>query len=490
MNVAPVNVNEAVQLGAVDDDFFGSYFFPQTFRQVHPSFSRLVQAAFDDPARRYVALKMFRGSSKTARVRARIAKHISYSLSRTIMLVSNAQKHSIHSLKWLRKQVEYNERWARAFGLTKGSVWSEDVIEIIHGVAKHPVTVLALGITGQIRGINIDDYRPDFIVLDDPDNEETTGSAEQREKTQALVFGSLKQSLAPPTEAPLAKMCVLQTPIDREDTIALCEKDPSFHPVTISCFNDQDQSVWPERFPTKFLQEEKEMHIRLNKLSLWKREMECQIISPELASLQEAWLRFWDELPPEFDVVIAIDPASSDSKTADDQAVGAVAFGRGTAKGNVYLLEYTANKGEMPDAAAAYVMHLKHKYKNRVRKIAVESVAYQRILAWYLEKTMAESRQWTVIDQIDDKRRKADRIIQELVGVASGGRLFVRKEHTKFIQQFVEFSPLARMHEDVLEMVAIALMSYKGAGTYEGEYERIVDDEKNIPDLEEWRSAP
>lgn len=490
MNAAPVSVNEAVQLGAVDDDFFGSYFFPQTFRQPHPSFSRQVQSAFDDPMRRYVALKMFRGSSKTARVRARVAKHISYSISRTIFLVSNAQKHSVYSLRWLRKQIEYNERWTRAFGLSRGSVWSEDAIEVVHGIAQHPVTILALGITGQIRGINIDDYRPDFIVLDDPDNEETTGTPEQREKTQALIFGSLKQSLAPPTEAPLAKMCVLQTPLDREDTIAMCEKDPSFHPVTISCFDETAGSVWPERFPTKFLQDEKEMHIRLNKLSLWMREMECKIVSPELSSFQEPWLRFWDELPPDYDVVIPIDPASSDSKTADDQVVMALGFGRGTAKGNVYLLEYTANKGEMPDAAAAYVFNLMSKYRNRVRKIAVESVAYQRILAWYLEKMMSEQRRWTVVDRIEDKRRKSDRIIQELVGIAATGRLFVRKEHIKFIQQFVEYAPLAKMKDDVLDCMAIGVMSYKGAGTYEGEYERIAEDEKNIPDLEDFRHAP
>lgn len=488
---AEPSLSEAVTLGAVDDDFFGSYFFPKTFRQPHPSFSRVIQSAFDDPTSRYVAMKMFRGSSKTTRVRSRVAKHISYGLSHTIGLVSNAQKHSIYSLRWLRKQIEYNERWARAFGLRKGGVWSEEVIEIIHTLYDFPVTVMALGITGQIRGINIDDYRFDFIVLDDPDNEETTGTPEQREKTQALVFGALKQSLAPPTEAPLAKMAVLQTPLDREDTIALCEKDPAFRTVNVPCFDKDSRSVWEDRFPTSFLLNEKEMHVRLNKLSLWMREMECRIISPELASFQEAWLREYEELPPEFDVIIAVDPASSDNKDADDQVVGAVAFGRGTAKGNVYLLEYTANKGEMPDAAGAYVLQLKMRYRNRVRKLAVESVAYQKVLAWYLEKLMSANRQWIAVDEIQDRRRKADRIVQELVGIAASGRLHVkRKEHTKFVQQFVEYSPLTRMHDDVLDMVSIAVMSYKGAGTYEADYTVIEEDEKDIPALEDWRTAP
>jgi hypothetical protein len=488
---AVVGLKEAVTLGAVDDDFFGSYFFPKTFRQAHPSFSQQVQRAFDDPTSRYVAMKMFRGSSKTTRVRCRVAKHISYGLSRTIFLVSNAQKHSIYSLRWLRKQIEYNERWALAFGLRKGSTWTEEIIEVVHTVTGWTVAVLALGITGQIRGINIDDYRPDFIILDDPDNEETTGTKEQREKTQSLVFGSLKQSLAPPTEAPLAKMAVLQTPLDREDTIALCEKDPAFRTVEVSCFDNAGRSVWEDRFPTSFLINEKDMHIRMNKLSLWMREMECRVVSPELASFQEAWLREYDELPPEYDVVIAIDPAQADNKDADDQVVMAVAFGRGTAKGNVYLLEYSANKGEMPDAAGAYVLQLKMRYRNRVRKLAVEAVAYQKILAWYLEKLMAAHRQWIPVDEIVDRRRKADRIVQEIVGIAANGRLFVKRSvHTKFVQQFVEYSPLARMKDDVLETLAIAVIAYKAASTYEADFKVIEEDEKDIPSLGEWRTAP
>jgi hypothetical protein len=487
-----LSLTEAVTLGAIDDDFFGSYFFPKTFRQPHPAFSRQMQSAFDDPTSRYVAMKMFRGSSKTTRARTRIAKHVSYALSRTIFLVSNAQKHSVYSLRWLRKQIEYNERWSAAFGLRKGSTWSEEIIEIIHSVSGHSIAILALGITGQIRGINIDDYRPDFILLDDPDNEETTGTAEQREKTQSLVFGSLKQSLAPPTEAPLAKMVVLQTPLDREDTIALCEKDPAFRSVTVPCFDSLGRSIWEERFPTAFLNNEKDMHIRLNKLSLWMREMECRIVAKELASFQETWLREYDELPPEFDVVVSVDPATSDNKTADDQVVCALAFGRGTARGNVYLLEYSANKGEMPDAAGAYIIQLKLKYKNRLRKLAVETVAYQKVLAWYLEKLMAAHRLWIPIDEIKDRRRKADRIIQEIVGIAANGRLFVRRAvHTKFVQQFVEFSPNTRMHDDVLDAVAIAVMAYKGGSTYEADFTAIEEDEKHIPALEgDWRTAP
>jgi len=226
------------------------------------------------------------------------------------------------------------------------------------------------------------------------------------------------------------------------------------------------------------------MHIRMNKLSLWMREMECKLISPELSTFKPEWLRYWDVTPERMEIIIAIDPASSDRKSADDQVIMALGFW----KGDIFVLEYSANKGEMPDAAAEYIFHLIRKYGRQVRKIAVESVAYQRVLAWYLEKEMAARRLWRQIDQIDDRRRKSDRIIQELVGPAANGRLYVHRSHTKLITQFTEYSPRINIHDDLLDALAIGVMSYRDL-SIDAEYE-VVEDERDVPPLPQWRTAP
>ena len=484
-----IPVEELIQLAAVDDDFYCTHFFPKTFRQGMPAFSRLFSAPFEDPSCRYVALKMFRGSAKTTRIRARVSKHIAYGLSRTILFVSNAQKHSIYSLRWLKKQIEFNKPWADTFGLKPGSPWSDEIIGINHTIEGVTIYVIALGITGQIRGINLDDFRPDFIVLDDPDNEETTATPEQREKTSDLVFGALIKSLAPPTEAPYAKVALAQTPFNSFDLIAMCEKDPDWRSVEISCFDSHGESSWPARFSTEFLQKEKAQHIRQNKLSLWMREMEVKIVSREMASFKPDWLKHWDVLPDGLKVILAIDPASSDDKRADDQVIGAVGFKRIEGKLNVFVIAYTAEKGEMPDAAVTTFLGYRQKYKPI--RAAVESIAYQRVLAWYIEKSMREQRTWLVVHQVQDKRRKSDRIIQEVGHIASDGRLWVHPTHTKLIQQFTEYSPLYGGHDDVLDMVAIAIADYEGVGyDIDGEYTEIVSNEKAIPDLEDWRVAP
>lgn len=487
MDQSELSLEEAIKLGAVDDDFYGHFFFPKTFRQKSPEFAADLSRLLDDPTARYVAVKMFRGSAKTSRLRIKISKLIAYGVSPLTLFVSNAQKHSIYSLKWIRKQVEFNTRWATAFGLVKGQTWSDEMLEIKSTITGESFYVAALGITGQIRGVNIDDLRPTYIVLDDPDNEETTATPEQRQKTSELVFGALQNSLVPETENPHAKMVVLQTPsASKEDLISVCCANPSWRHLTVSCFDARGQSTWPSRYPTEVLEKEKRSFVHMNKLSTWLREMECKVVSQETCSFKSEWLRYWDQLPDGMFVVLAIDPASSESKTADDQVVGALGF-HSTAKGvDLYLMDYSANKGEMPDAAAATFFDFAYKY--RAQRGAVESVAYQRVLAWYLQQEMAKQRRYLPIDKIQDQRKKSDRILQSLLPYAAFGHLYVHKSHTKFVEQFLEYSPNSRGHDDVLDMVSIGVMSYENAeGFIDGDFEKIPGEEKSIPALENWR---
>ena len=479
--VEKVEIDELIELCAADDQLFCSTFFPRTYRQGFPEFHDVVTEQLENPAHRYVALKMFRGSAKTTRLRTFVCKRVSYALSNTIMFVGNAQKHAGYSLKWIRRQIEFNTRWAYAFGLRKGNVWNDEHLEILHGVDDRVINILAFGITGQIRGINLDDFRPDLIVIDDPDNEETTKTPEQREKTSDLVFGALQKSLAPPSENPSAKMVLLQTPFNSFDLVSTCEKSPAWHTVTIGCFDREDKSSWPARYGTDFLRAEKLEHQRLHKMALWMREMECKIVAAETASFDIEWLKYWDQdgkgLPPGLTKYIAIDPASSDSKTADDQVIGVVGF-----KGpDVYLCEYTAEKGEMPEAAAlTFVSYL---LRHTIHRAAVEAIGYQRVLAWFIEKTMRFQKRWCVIDQVQDRRRKGDRIIQALRDKAANGHLHVSSKHTKFIEQFGDYRPNVEMHDDVLDMVSMAITSHKGYNVVENEDELPAIDESMIPAL-------
>ena len=484
---------EAVGLGAADPMFFANYFFPKAAKQKGPKFHREIWESLVDPNNRYVAVEVFRGGAKTTILRIFTAMRIAYGLSRTILFVSASQNHAIKSVEWLKKAIEYHPLFAQTFGLKPGAKWTAEDIEIQHGAEGHTVRVIAAGITGQTRGVNIDDHRPDLIVVDDPCDEENTATPEYRLKINNLFFGALGKSLVPSTENPHAKMVLLQTPLHREDLVENCMKDPQWHSMRYGCFDSDGLSRWPNRFPKNELQEEKEAHIARNQLSLWMREMECRITAPELSIFRAEWLKFWDQpLPDGMSVYLAIDPApplSEESRRkgrdTDPQVIAVI----GLHRGNTYLLEYSMARDQEPEQVAAEFFRLAGKWEPRM--CGVESIAYQRTLAYFLRDKMRQVGKHYYVHEITDRRKKRDRIIQALAGRSSNGHLYVHKSHVDFIEQFTDYPDVS--HDDVLDAVAMALElagPMADALSLEGEFERLEAEERDIPSLDDWRSAP
>lgn len=451
LNQVAISPREAVMVGATSLTRYGRIFFPKTMRQESPAFHDQIGQELYDPANRQIAIEVFRDGAKTTLLRVYLSQRIAYNISRTIMVVSASQGHSILTLRWIKRQVEHNPFWRDTFRLRKGAKWSDDHIEIWNEVTDTPITVVALGITGQLRGFNIDDYRPDLILCDDTSTDEASGSAEQRRKESNLFFGALINSLSPRSESPDAKIVLLDTPKNKFDLIETCQNDPAWKGIRFGIFDERGKSRWESRYPTEELLKVKEDYIRSGRLAVWMREKECKVISEETASFRSDSLVYWEVLPDQVTFVISIDPASSDSKEADDNVVAVLGF----SKDNVYLVDYVAETGQTPEMVAKSVFEFIRRY--RPLGIVVEAIAYQRVLAWYLETQMREKRVYVPVYQVQDRRRKSDRIVQALGETSGYGRLFCKSSHTKFIEQFTEYSPLSGNHDDVVDAVAMGI---------------------------------
>src|SRR5690606_9118236 len=115
---------------------------------------------------------------------------------------------------------------------------------------------------------------------------------EQREKMKRLILDAVKNSLAPATEEPNAKLVLLNTPQHVDDVAMAAQSDPDFVTIIRGCWTeetkelplDQQESAWPERHPTETLRQEKRNAIAANKLSGFLREKECRLVSPETAT--------------------------------------------------------------------------------------------------------------------------------------------------------------------------------------------------------------
>lgn len=476
VNSAPSSA-ELIKLCAVDSDLFAHTFFPKATRMVSPPFSKKIWAALENPKYRLLNIEVFRGGAKTTRLRIFTAKRIAYGISRTILYVGASESHAVRSVQWLRSQIEPRlgadgqrrpTPFASTFGLRPGSKWQEHEIEVFHGVDEHPIWILGVGITGNIRGINFDDYRPDLIIVDDALTDENAQTKEQCEKINDLVMGALVNSLS--QEEPNAKLAMLNTPLNPFDVCAKAKESVEWHTETFGCWTEETKnepvekqiSAWPELFPTDVLRQRKLNAVLDNRYSVFAREMECQLVAAESLSFRPNWLRYYeaDQLPRGMQCVLAIDPVPPPSETAtakslakkDFEAIAVV----GRAQGEYYLLDYRLNKGHDPNWTAAMMFELGLQY--RIMRVVVETVAYQRVLKWILEKEMARKGiYFATKDTKGDRRPKFVRIVTSLSGIAAQGHLWCRKEHTDFILQFQSYGPGFKGHDDLLEAVSIGV---------------------------------
>lgn len=482
----PLSPQEAVKLGAQSLRLFGRMFFPKTFRQDSPAFHDAIGAALYSPSR-YNAFEVFRGGAKTSLLRVFTAQRVGYAVSRTIMYVSVSQAHAMHSIRWLKRAVLFNPAYAQTFQLSKGNKWTDELIEIKHGVDDVPITVMAVGITGQIRGFNIDDFRPDLIIADDILNEENTATLEQRKKIESLFFGALLNSLSPASESPAAKAVLLQTPLHQDDIAEKCLRDPQWQGLRFGVFDENGNSRWETRLPTDQLRKDKDSAILRRQYQLWMREMECQIVSGEDTVFDTNRLQYYDLEPLGGTTIIAIDPASSDSPNADFNVVMAVRF----IGPDAYVLAYYAERGVMPDAVAMRFFEFVWKYQPQ--KAAVESIAYQRVLKWYLEQEMVKKRTFVAIDAVQDRRKKSDRIVQGLAGLVHTGHLFVRPGMHDLIDQMGNYNPLDDTdHDDILDALAMAVTAINPAlsQAVDAEYEEVLDADDYEVDRYNGRRLP
>lgn len=466
-----VPLSEIVKLGAADTIFFGRAFFPKTFKQATPEFHRSIIETVEPTANRFVGIKVYRDGAKTTLLRVVTAKRISYGLSRTVLYISESQAHSIKSLKWFKSKIEQQDAWSVAFGLRQGSKWTDEWIEIHNTVLDVRINIMAFGITGQVRGVNIDDARPDLIIIDDVCSEENSATSEQRNKISDLIFGAVQHSLTPASENPHAKMVMLQTPIDREDVIEMIANDPQWHCATFGCFDQAGQSRWPARTPTDVLLADKESFIRRNQLSLWLREKECVIISPETCAFNATWLKMYVELPEEgLRYFIAIDPTPPPKDTQvrasnklDDFAivVGAI-WGQ-----RKYLIEYYVAKS--PNDAIWLLKLFELVIKYRPVAVGVETILFARTVKTAIEKEMKAKGIFFLLVPYEDKRKKQTRIVQAINGPASNGLIHVHPSHQQFISQFQAYPNVS--HDDLLDAFAIFLELSGKLGQFVGEDE-------------------
>jgi hypothetical protein len=289
-------------------------------------------------------------------------------------------------------------------------------------------------------------------------------------------------------------MVMLQTPLHPEDASGRAQRNPMWHTETFSCWTPETAelpagmrvSSWEARFPTKYLHSIREAHIRENKLSVFTREWECKLSTPELSAFKPNWIQFYedDEIPVGMSV-LAIDPVPPPSQAqlrrslrGKDMEVHLVLTK--TSRG-YFVREYAFNNAHEANWTVTTALGLAIRYN--VYRIAIETVNYQLVLRGLLETEMRRIGRYCAIHEVTAHRSKPIRITNALSGPLSQGRVWLRRSQTELVEQITDYSSTGGGHDDFVDTLAIAVNAIGPASIdlEENEYREI--DESAYKDM-------
>jgi hypothetical protein len=230
---------------------------------------------------------------------------------------------AIGFLRDIKREIENNQCIKDMFGDLRTEKWTENLI-----ILKTGTTIMARGAGGQIRG-----FRPDVIVCDDIETDESVESEEQRKKLKDWLFKACINTLLPE-----GQFIIIGTIIHPLSVLAdllimpngwTKEKFQAYR----NAIQEPGNEIWGDLWNHEALQKRK------NEIGSWAFSAEYlnNPVSNETAPVQEKHIRYWSELPKQYSCVIAVDPAYSDDETADYKVASVVAIDQ---QMNRYLVSY------------------------------------------------------------------------------------------------------------------------------------------------------
>lgn len=235
--------------------------------------------------------------------------------------------------------------------------------------------IKALGTGKQIRGMNIDNQRPQLAICDDVEDTENVSSEHMIKNTFSWFYGQFIKALAR-HNSPVIQLGNL---ISGEGLLATHLTSDQWMGTRYGCLLANGQPLWPDMWPFSAIQADFNSYMDMGLLGLWFAEMMNQPTGGQIHLIDPDKIVYKPSiLEPEeiYYGFITVDPAISKQETADSCAI--VAHGW---DGNHWRqLEVWVEKNVTPFEIFNALLRIAFSW--RISVIGVEANAFQQVLIY------------------------------------------------------------------------------------------------------------
>jgi predicted phage terminase large subunit-like protein len=409
----------------------------------------------DESEKRPIVVVLPRGHSKSTVANLIYVLHrICYNKERFIVIVSESYSQSVMFLEALKDELEYNAKLREMFGnLMRKEKWSEGEIE-----TSNNIKVMAKGSGQRLRGLKYQNSRPTCIILDDFESEENTSTEVLREKLNRWIEGTIYPSLAKD-----GKIIFIGTIVHQASYLNKIRYMTDQFRVNDSKFWDIEgangKPIWPARWSADEIKALRKRYDEMGYIDVFYREYKNIPISPENRLFKpddivyyDGGLKITDSGDPAIQLTnydgvptgeaipvnlyAGLDPAMGKEK-GDYTAI--IVVGVGT-DGNIYVIDRIRDKITPMDTIEKVFM-LKKKYP-KLRRIAIETVAYQEALAQFIRQESLSRGISIPIIQVRPRHSKVEKFADRITGLEPlfrQHRIRIHRQFQDLVSELVDF---------------------------------------------------
>lgn len=411
-----------------------------------------------------------RGFAKTTLAKIAAAWHLYFTDHRFVVYLSNTHTVAANALKDIVSFIR-SSNYASAFGEPQFEVQRESegfyIFTIIDAKGKSKRCILrALGATQQVRGLNVDNQRPDLAIVDDVESREDIATPDQLKKLVQWFYSTFLKAL----DARHNKVIQVGNMVQMKCMIDMHCNSPVWDSIRLGSILANGNLLWGELWSADKLAQDYEEYERLGLAHLWFAEMMNLPLPDGAGLIAYDKIQFAEPLSPNDERIrfgcITIDPSTSDKEWANETAIAVHVYIDDEEAGNS-LREWNdvsaaaglyggywqcaevvgTTKAGDPIRLFDIVFALCEKWQINV--VGVESVAYQQSIKPVMEYVCVQ--RGIVGMQIENlplpRASKTQRLMAWAALVASGAYRISRGQNT-LVNQLISYDPASANNVD------------------------------------------
>ena len=406
------------------------------------------------------------------------------------LIVSETRGQAESFLSFIKIELETNERLQQDFPelVGEGPKWTSDQI-----ITRNGVKIQAAGAGQKLRGLRHGNCRPDLVIVDDLENDESVESPDQRRKLENWFFKALMKIGQPDTvfivvgtilhyDSLLAKLLVkpgwkgqkFKAVIKWSPAVKRWEEWERIF-ADISIGKEQAEAAADSYFAaheaemlagTEVLWEEMEPYYYLMKMRVsdgpayFESEKQNEPLNPEDQVFSEEWFQDWTDGDIDLEGVLhagSCDPSLGKQNKRSDPSV----IMGGRMKERILYLDIADIAKRQPDQILVDI--LAYHERDPFDKFRFETIQFQEFFARTVEQTAHDKGITLNIDEFKPNTDKDLRIIRLQPWIKNGWIRF-RAEHAELKRQLIYYRPKGRGgHDDGPDALEMLLGLCEGA---------------------------